>query len=87
MNINSAIQSKESSSINTDESACQHCEGIFEHTAWCVTREPRMAYAYLIVRDASKITVGDSLILHSLGVAWMDSKHDVAFGFQLEATA
>jgi hypothetical protein len=46
-----------------------------------------MAYAYLIVRDASKITVGDSLILHSLGVAWMDSKHDVAFGFQLEATA
>ena len=47
--------------------ACAHCEGIFEHGWWCATRDPRMAYAYQIVADASKITAGDSLILHSLG--------------------
>jgi hypothetical protein len=29
-----------------------------------------MAYAYQIVADATKITAGDALILHSLGVAW-----------------
>jgi len=74
MNINSDSQSKSKDchSVNTAESACPHCEGILEHAAWCVTREPRMAYAYLIVRDASKITEGDSLILHSLGVAWVE---------------
>jgi hypothetical protein len=32
-----------------------------------------MAYVYQIVADASKITAGDSLILHSLGVAWLEA--------------
>jgi hypothetical protein len=54
------------------ESACTHCECIFEHAPWCATRDPRTAYAYQIVADASKITTGDALILHSLGVAWVE---------------
>lgn len=58
---------------NKADSACTHCEGIFEHEPWCATRDPRMAYAYQIVADASKITAGDSLILHSLGVAWVEA--------------
>jgi hypothetical protein len=55
------------------QSVCTHCEGIFEHEPWCATRDPRMAYVYQIVADASKITAGDSLILHSLGVAWLEA--------------
>ena len=51
-------------------SACERCEGIFEHASWCATREPRVSYAYRLVMDPSTITPGDSLILHSLGVAW-----------------
>lgn len=78
MNIKSDSQSKDCQSINNAESACQHCEGTFEHAVWCVTREPRMTYVFLIVRDASKITEGDALILHSLGVTWMDSMRDLA---------
>lgn len=57
----------------TAESACAHCEGIFEHAKWCATQDPNVAYAYQIVVDASKLTAGDSLMLHSLGVAWMES--------------
>ncbi|PYX48607.1 MAG: hypothetical protein DMG79_11450 [Acidobacteria bacterium] len=53
------------------ESACVYCEGIVEHAAWCVTQDAAMAYAYGIVSDASKISPGDSLMLHSLGVAWV----------------
>lgn len=68
-NTNSAYFSNNANS----QSACLHCEGIFEHAAWCATRDPQMAYAYQIVADASKITAGDSLILHSLGVAWVQA--------------
>ncbi len=63
---NSAYYDKKQNS----QSTCAHCEGIFEHEPWCATRAPRMAYAYQIVVDATKITAGDALILHSLGVAW-----------------
>ena len=87
-NVNSDCRSKDcpSSKYNV-ESACGYCEGAVEHAAWCATREPRVAYAYLIVRDASKITEGDSLILHSLGVAWVELSQDVPFESRLEAKA
>ena len=55
--------------------SCAYCEGIFEHEVWCATRDPQVAYAYQIVADASKITAGDSLMLHSLGVAWVETRH------------
>jgi hypothetical protein len=58
----------------TAQAACAHCEGIFEHEPWCATQDPRVHYAYQIVKDASKMTLGDSLILHSLGVSW-DTAH------------
>jgi hypothetical protein len=66
---NSAYSDKKQNSQSTC-TTCTHCEGIFEHESWCATRDPRMAYAYQIVADATKITAGDALILHSLGVAW-----------------
>ncbi|MGA2356609.1 MAG: hypothetical protein ABSG02_19115 [Terriglobales bacterium] len=52
------------------EAACEHCEGIIRHEPWCITRDPIVYYAYQIVMDPSKLTVGDALILHSLGATW-----------------
>lgn len=53
--------------------ACRHCQGVGEHEPWCVTRDPRVFYAYSIVGEASLLTYSDTLILHSLGVTWNDS--------------
>ena len=49
---------------------CDHCLGIVEHEPWCVTRDPKVQYAYAIVNDPCVLTYKDSLILHSLGVTW-----------------
>ena len=66
---NFASDSKKISAL----SACPLCQGIFAHESWCASRDPAASYAYQIVVDASKLTTGDSLILHSLGVAWAES--------------
>ena len=52
------------------QAACEHCEGIIRHEPWCITIDPAVFYAYQIVADPSKLTRGDALILHSLGVIW-----------------
>ncbi|MGA7292917.1 MAG: hypothetical protein WBW85_10295 [Terriglobales bacterium] len=52
------------------EAACEHCGGVVRHESWCITLDPVVYYAYQIVADPSKLTVGDALILHSLGVIW-----------------
>lgn len=52
------------------ETACEHCQGVVRHESWCITRDPIVSYACQIVLDPSKLTVGDTLILHSLGVIW-----------------
>ena len=52
------------------EAACGHCKGIIRHERWCITVDPAVYYAYQIVADPSKLTVGDALILHSLGAIW-----------------
>ena len=56
--------------------ACEHCQGVFEHERWCMTKDPNILYAFMIASDPSKISLGDTLILHSLGVAWPESIHD-----------
>ena len=30
---------------------CDHCLGIGDHEPWCVTRDPKVQYAYAIVND------------------------------------
>lgn len=52
------------------QSACEHCGGIIRHEHWCVSVDPAVDYAYQILADPAKLTVGDTLILHSLGVTW-----------------
>ena len=71
------LNSENRSSRCNAETACPYCEGIFEHSAWCATQDAQVGYAYQIVADASKLTAGDSLILHSLGVAWVECTREV----------
>jgi hypothetical protein len=52
------------------QSACQHCEGIVDHEHWCLTLNPVVRYACEVVIYPDKLTIGDRIILHSLGVRW-----------------
>ena len=52
------------------QAKCEHCEGIIRHEPWCITGNSRVYYAYQIVAESTVLTLGDSLILHSLGVTW-----------------
>jgi hypothetical protein len=52
------------------ESACLDCEGIVRHEPWCLTLNPAVHYACEIVRCPDKLTIGDGIILHPLGVLW-----------------
>jgi len=55
------------------DAACEHCHGVVRHEPWCITCSTEVLYAYEAVIDASKLTVGDQLMLHALGVAWIDN--------------
>jgi hypothetical protein len=57
------------------QAACEHCDGIIRHESWCITVDPVVRYAYEVVLEPSKLTVADSIILHALGVAWVNSCH------------
>lgn len=57
----------------TAESACEHCQGIIRHEPWCITLNPRIVYAYQAVLDASHLSLEDQLVLHALGVTWVDN--------------
>jgi glycerol-3-phosphate cytidylyltransferase-like family protein len=50
--------------------ACQHCEAIVHHEPWCLTINPVVHYACEIVAYPDKLTAGDAIVLHSLGVLW-----------------
>ena len=60
--------------------ACEHCGGVIRHEHWCITRDPIVYYAYDIVVHPEKLSPGDALILHSLGVAWQASNATVDTG-------
>jgi glycerol-3-phosphate cytidylyltransferase-like family protein len=56
------------------QAACEHCEGVIRHEKWCITLDPIVYYAFQVVADPTKLTLGDSLMLHSLGVIWEGKK-------------
>lgn len=58
------------------DSACEHCEGVVRHEAWCITVSSIVLYAYQVALDATKLTIGDQLILHALGVVWRDNPNE-----------
>ena len=51
-------------------STCEHCGGVVRHERWCITCDPIVQYAYGVVLEPEKLTLGDRLILHALGVVW-----------------
>jgi len=52
------------------QGACEHCEGIIRHERWCQTLNPVVCYACKIVVSPDELTIGDAIILPSLGVPW-----------------
>ena len=52
------------------QAACEHCGGAVRHEPWCVPLNTEIFHAYKIVMDPTALTVGDALILHTLGAAW-----------------
>ena len=55
------------------DAACEHCQGVVRHERWCITRSEVVLYAYEAVVHASALAEGDQLILHALGVSWIDN--------------
>ena len=55
------------------EAQCAPCKGIVRHEPWCISMDAAVAYAYAIVEDPNKLSEGDALILHSLGVKWVEN--------------
>jgi hypothetical protein len=51
-------------------SACEHCGGIIRHELFCILLNTEVSYAHRIVVDSTALSIGDSLILHSLGAVW-----------------
>ena len=49
--------------------ACSHCAGVNWHEDWCVTSNAMVRYAYEAVL-AGRLSLGDELSLHALGVQW-----------------
>jgi hypothetical protein len=58
-------------------SSCPHCAGVTAHEAWCSTHNVLIQYAFLAVLY-NDLTVGDTIILHALGVKWDRSLPDVS---------
>lgn len=52
------------------QSECEHCGGTIRHETWCVTLNSSVFYAYQIVSEPSALSLGDAIILHSLGATW-----------------
>ena len=52
--------------------ACPHCLSVHGHESWCAMRVPTVQYAFEILSEPRKLTLGDALILHSLGVTWSE---------------
>jgi hypothetical protein len=53
--------------------ACPNCLSIHGHEPWCASCVPSVQYAFEILAEPRKLTLGDALILHSLGVTWSES--------------
>ncbi len=53
---------------------CKHCDGIVCALPWCMCIDPDVLYAYEVVAEPRKLSIGDALILHALGVAWDDTR-------------
>ena len=65
------------SNHHSADPACSHCAGVTTHEAWCSTHNVSVQYAFRAVLN-NDLTIGDTLILHALGVKWDRSLPDVS---------
>ena len=65
------------SNQHSADGACSHCAGITSHEAWCSTHNVCVQYAFQAVLY-NDLSVGDTIILHALGVKWDRSLPDVS---------
>ena len=49
---------------------CDHCAGVTSHETWCITCNALVRYAFGAASDHGRLTLGDELSLHALGVEW-----------------
>ena len=68
----STCQQTESTRSNqcSESSICDHCAGVTSHEPWCITCNVVVRYAFEAASAAGRLTLGDELILHALGVEW-----------------
>jgi hypothetical protein len=65
------------SNQHSPDPECSHCAGVTAHEIWCSTHNIFVQYAFRAVLH-NDLTVGDTLILHALGVKWDRSLPDVS---------
>jgi hypothetical protein len=51
---------------------CEYCQNTGHHEFWCITQNLEVLRAWQAVLDPAKLSLHDELILHALGVAWVD---------------
>ena len=50
--------------------ACEFCEGIVRCEHWCILKCAEVLYAYSLVLYPWKMTTGDEIRLHAMGVTY-----------------
>ena len=53
------------------EISCEYCQSA-DHEFWCITQNLEVLRAWQAVLDPAKLSLHDELILHALGVVWVD---------------
>ena len=56
----------------TADLACEYCQGSARHEFWCITQNLEVLSAWQAVLNPANLSLHDELILHALGVAWID---------------
>jgi hypothetical protein len=59
-------------SQQTSGFSCDYCQSAACHEPWCITQNLEVLKAWQAVLDPSKLSLHDELVLHALGVMWVD---------------
>ena len=58
------------------DTACEYCQGNSHHEFWCITQNIEVLKAWQAVLNPAKLSLHDELILHALGVAWVNGRQE-----------
>ena len=50
--------------------ACEFCEGIVRCEDWCISRSEEVRYAYVLILYPWRMSTGDEIRLHAMGVTY-----------------